>query len=144
MCRVLCLSTLALALSIQPSSGQEVSNPDLFKKTLDAAHQAVKYYGNYDRPEELRRVADIGYRIAQEARFSKFPFTFYLVEMPEPNAFALPGGQIFVTRGMLDLGLSDDMLAGLLGHEIGRFNVRSKKPSVASNAATQFLWSRKP
>ena len=39
--------------------------------------------------------------------------------MPEPNAFALPGGQIFVTTGMLDLGLDDDMLANVLGHEIG-------------------------
>jgi hypothetical protein len=47
------------------------------------------------------------------------PFTFYLVDMPEPNAFALPGGQIFLTRGMLDLPLDDDMLAGLLGHELG-------------------------
>jgi TolA-binding protein len=41
-----------------------------------------------------------------------------LIEMPEPNAFALPGGQLFVTRGMLEMGLDDDMLAALLGHEI--------------------------
>jgi predicted negative regulator of RcsB-dependent stress response len=39
--------------------------------------------------------------------------------MPVPNAFALPGGQIFITTGMLDLGLDDDMLANVLGHEIG-------------------------
>ena len=49
--------------------------------------------------------------------YTDFPFTFHLIDMPEPNAFALPGGQIFVTRGMLDLGLTDDMLAALLGHE---------------------------
>jgi len=39
--------------------------------------------------------------------------------MPVPNAFALPAGQIFITTGMLDLGLDDDMLANVLGHEIG-------------------------
>src|SRR6185503_10594044 len=39
-------------------------------------------------------------------------------DMREPNAFALPGGQVFVTRGMIELGLDDDQLAALLGHEI--------------------------
>lgn len=141
MRRELCISALALALSIETASGQEISNPDLFKKTLGAAHEAVKHYGNYDRPEELRRITEIGYRIAQEARFTKFPFTFYLVEMPEPNAFALPGGQIFVTRGMLDLKLSDDMLAGLLGHEIGHVifehGLKLKRRATLLNALSQ-------
>ena len=44
--------------------------------------------------------------------------TFHLVAMDEPNAFAVPGGFIFVTEGMIDLELSDDALANLLGHEI--------------------------
>ena len=110
------LVTLALPA---PAPAQTVEKRELFKKSLQAAAQAVEYYGDLDRPEELRRVAEIGYRLAQESLFQEMPFTFYLVDMPEPNAFALPGGQIFLTRGMLDLGLDDDMLAGLLGHELG-------------------------
>ncbi len=109
---------LLVPLGARPASPQEISNPDLFGKSLEAAEKAVEFYGAWDDPDELRRMADIGYRIAQESSFRKFPFSFYLVEMPVPNAFALPGGHIFLTRGMLDLGLSDDMLAGLLGHEI--------------------------
>ena len=84
-------------------------------------------------------MAAIGYRLAQESKFQDFPFTFYLIDMPEPNAFALPGGQIFITKGMLDLGLNDDMLAGLLGHEIGhvvlkhgtRIQRRATLPGIA-------------
>lgn len=120
-----------------------VSRPDLFRKTLEAARQAVLFYGSYDNPEELRRITEIGYRIAQESNFDKFPFTFYLVDMPEPNAFALPGGQIFLTKGMLDLGLTDDMLAGLLGHEIGHVvlehGLRMQRKATLLNVLSQAL-----
>jgi Zn-dependent protease with chaperone function/tetratricopeptide (TPR) repeat protein len=109
----------ALASAASPVGAQEISNPELFEKSLQAAEQALGYYGRYDDRQEMRRVADVGYRIGAASRFRKFPLSFYLVDMSVPNAFALPGGQIFVTRGMLDLGLDDDMLAGLLGHEIG-------------------------
>ncbi len=71
-----------------------------------------------DNPIEVERVNRIGYQLAQRSEFRKYPFTFTVVDMPIPNAFALPAGQIFVTRGMLDLDLDDDMLAALLGHEI--------------------------
>lgn len=95
-----------------------VSNPELFDKSLQVAYLTLEQYGAYDDPEQVQRVADIAYRVAQEANYPKFPLTFHLVDMPEPNAFALPAGHIFITRGMLELGLTDDMLAALLGHEI--------------------------
>jgi Zn-dependent protease with chaperone function len=101
-----------------PSIGQEVTNPKLYKKSLTAALGAFTYYGELDDPEQRRRVNDIGYELAVVSDFKEFPFTFYVVDMPVPNAFALPGGHIFVTRGMLNLGLTDDMLACLLGHEL--------------------------
>lgn len=96
----------------------EISDADLYGKSLDVAAKAVELFGASDDREAAERVAEIGYRVAREANFYSFPFTFHVVDMPAPNAFALPGGHLFVTRGMLDLGISDDMLAGLLGHEI--------------------------
>jgi len=120
-----------------------IENPDLFGKSQMAARQAVLFYGNYDNPEEMERIIEIGYRIAQESKFDSFPFTFYLVSMPEPNAFALPGGQIFMTKGMLDLGLNDDMLAGLLGHEIGhvvlQHGTRMQRRATLLNILSQAL-----
>ncbi|MDX1643709.1 MAG: M48 family metalloprotease [Thermoanaerobaculia bacterium] len=135
------MAALLLGAVILPA--QQVSDPDLFAKSLSATQQALAQYGRHDVPEELRRVNDIGYRIARESGFQEFPFTFHLIDMPEPNAFALPGGQIFLTRGMLDLDLDDDMLAGLLGHEIAhvveRHGVRMQKRATLLNALSQAL-----
>ena len=102
-----------------PGLAQGIANPDLFDKSLKAAAEAVVQYGSPDNPEQLARVNRIGYELAQHSEYQKFPFTFGIVEMPVPNAFALPAGQIFITTGMLDLGLDDDMLANVLGHEMG-------------------------
>jgi predicted Zn-dependent protease len=139
----LVLACLLLGLAPTPSSAQEIAKEELFEKTLKAALQALAFYGRYDNPEEMQRVADIGYRIAQESKFQDYPYTFYLADMPEPNAFALPGGQIFITRGMLDLGLSDDMLAGLLGHEIGhvvmQHGTRMQRKATLLNILSQAL-----
>jgi len=116
---LLLVSTVApTALATQNPPAVKISNEELFDKSLQVAYLTLEQYGTYDDPEELQRVTDIAYRVAQEANYAKYPFTFHLVDMPEPNAFALPGGHIFITRGILDLGLTDDMLAALLGHEI--------------------------
>lgn len=130
-------------IAVQPLSGQEISNPDLFAKSLEAAAQAAELYGSYDNPAELRRIAEIGYRVAQESGYDDFPFSFFLVDIPVPNAFALPGGHIFLTRGMLDLGADDDMLAGLLGHEIAhvvkQHGMKMQRRAALLNALSQAL-----
>ena len=116
---------------------------DLYEKSLKAAVEALKIYGAWDEPDELRRVNELGYRVAQESGYREYPLTFGLVNMPEPNAFALPGGQVFVTRGMLALGLSDDELAALLGHEIAhvvhRHGVKMERRATLLNVLTQAL-----
>lgn len=136
-------AALLLFLTPSTSKAQEISRPDLFGKSLAAASQALEYYGASDDSEALRRVADIAYAVAVQSDFREFPFSFYLIEMPEPNAFALPGGHIFVTRGMLDLGLTDDMLACLMGHEIAhvtkRHGTRIKKRATLLNILSQAL-----
>ena len=125
--RILALVPVLLLVlaAAQPGRAQQgtanpgIANPKLFDESLKAAAEALKQYGAPDDAERLARVNRIGYELAQQSDFQKYPFIFQIVKMPEPNAFALPGGQIFVTTGMLDLGLDDDMLANVLGHEIG-------------------------
>ncbi|HUP25258.1 MAG TPA: M48 family metalloprotease [Thermoanaerobaculia bacterium] len=141
-------AALALALSlgagsVAPLEAQRISNPDLYRKSLRAATQAGKQYGIVETDPEVERVNRIGYELAAVSDFDKFPFTFSVVDMSIPNAFALPGGHIFVTRGLLDLGLDDDMLASLLGHEIAHVTqqhfLRMQRRATLFNALSQLL-----
>jgi predicted Zn-dependent protease len=139
---------LAIAICLQllqpgAAPAQEISNPELYTKSLDAAAQALAFYGRHDDPEAWERVNRIGYQVALASGYDKFPFSFYVVDMPIPNAFALPAGQIFVTKGMLDLGLSDEMLAGLLGHEVAHVTqehfLRMRRRATLLNVFSQLL-----
>lgn len=112
------LSTISAAEAPPAPHRTQTPSDELYSKSLAAAVEALEVYGAWDSPEDLARIARIGYRVAKEANYTEYPISFFLADMAEPNAFALPGGHIFVTRGMMQLGLNDDALAALLGHEI--------------------------
>jgi Zn-dependent protease with chaperone function/TolA-binding protein len=145
--RRLLATGLVVALFAGAGSGaagaQKVSEPELFGKSAELAARALDVWGELDDRQELARVADIGYRVARHSGYAGMPLTFHLLDMAAPNAFALPGGQIFITRGMLGLDLDDDMLAALLGHEIGHValdhHVRMRKKSTLTNVLSQAL-----
>jgi len=114
------LLTFLLISPLQPpvQSSSQADIPKDFVKGFSVALEAMKELGNVEDNEKQERVNDIGYRVAQRADENNTYYSFHIVKMQEPNAFALPGGFIFVTTGMLDLDLTDDELAALLGHEI--------------------------
>ncbi len=66
----------------------------------------------------------LGQRLAMESPRRDVSYQFHGVDISEPNAFALPGGYIYVTRGLLALTNSEDELAGVVGHEIGHVAAR--------------------
>ncbi len=80
--------------------------------------------GVYDDPELQRYVADIGDRLAQLSHRPHLPWNFTVVDHPAVNAFALPGGYIYVTRGILPYLNDEAELAGVLGHEIAHVTAR--------------------
>ena len=61
----------------------------------------------------------LGQRLAEHSPRKNVTFQFHIVDMAEPNAFALPGGYIYVSRGLLVLTNTEGELAGVVGHEIG-------------------------
>lgn len=146
-CLLLVLLPLTLAhpaLGAEPATEPirtQTPNEELYAKSLEAAAQAVEVYGSWDNPQALERIAAIGYRVARESNYTDFPISFFLADMAEPNAFALPGGQIFVTRGMIELGLNDDALAALLGHEIThvvkKHGIRLERKAMLLNILSQ-------
>lgn len=66
----------------------------------------------------------LGQRLAKESPRQDVAYRFHVVDMIEPNAFALPGGYVYVTRGLLVLANKEDELAGVVGHEIGHVAAR--------------------
>jgi predicted Zn-dependent protease len=88
-------------------------------------------------------VDEVGRRILEEAHDQRFRYRFYVVKEQEPNAFAIPGGHIFVTSGLISLVDTEDELAGVIGHETGHSVLRhidkamdrAKRISLATLAA---------
>jgi predicted Zn-dependent protease len=85
----------------------------------EAARQAEEQMGVVTDPELVAYVRTIGERLVVNASRQGVTWHFKIVDMPEPNAFALPGGHVYVSRGLLTLVNNEDELAGVIGHEIG-------------------------
>lgn len=80
--------------------------------------------GVYNDPALQQYVSDIGLRLARNSQRPTLPWHFTVVDAPAVNAFALPGGYIYITRGILPFLNDEAQLAGVLGHEIGHVTAR--------------------
>jgi predicted Zn-dependent protease len=69
-------------------------------------------------------VDEVGKRIIEQAHDPRFHYHFYVVKEDEPNAFAIPGGHVFVTSGLIRFMDTEDELAGVIGHETGHSVLR--------------------
>lgn len=89
------------------------------------AHQEVlKEYGVVRDPKLQAYVNSIGQRLAKLSHRNQLQWTFTVLDSPEINAFALPGGYVYVTRGIMAYLQSEAELAGVVGHEIGHVTAR--------------------
>lgn len=78
-------------------------------------------------------INDIGHRIAAQANDGGHKFTFFVIDEPSINAFALPGGYIGVHTGLLEATRSEDELAGVLAHEIAHVTQRHIARAIHAN-----------
>jgi predicted Zn-dependent protease len=114
---------------------------------LEAAPQMARQMGgDVDAREDPRAglVDEVGRRIVQNSDAKKSPyvdnFHFHLLRDPKTvNAFALPGGQVFITEGLLDRLENEAQLAGVLGHEIGHVINRHSAQQMAKGQLGQIL-----
>ena len=81
-------------------------------------------------------VVEIGKKLAALSELPDEPWTFQVVDTAEPNAFALPGGHVYVSRGLLALVNSEDELTGVIGHEIGHVTGRHSEKRLRAALAT--------
>ena len=80
--------------------------------------------GLYVDAELQAYVGELGHRVAAVSERPQLPWRFKVIDSPVVNAFALPGGYIYVTRGILAYVGSEAALMGVIGHEIGHVTAR--------------------
>ncbi len=86
--------------------------------------QIVAEFGVYDDQAVARYIDSLGQSIAKSSEDPSLPWTFRVLDSPVINAFALPGGFVYVTRGLLAYMQNEAQLAVVLGHEIGHVTAR--------------------
>lgn len=103
-----------------------------------ARQDILREYAALENPTLQGYVNAIGQKLAQHSHRPDLQWTFTLLDSADVNAFALPGGYVYITRGLMAYLNSEAELAGVLGHEIGHVTARhGMRQQRASTAAGQ-------
>jgi predicted Zn-dependent protease len=121
---LLAASTVVVSgCSANPATGQRQLNLYTEAQEIEMGRQAdqgvVAQIGLVENPELQAYVSALGLKLAALSERPQLPWSFKVVDDPAVNAFALPGGYIYVTRGLLAYVHSEAELASVIGHEIG-------------------------
>jgi len=129
--QILAIALTASVAACGVSTQQEV---EMGQSEVQQINQQLPIIGD---PEANRYINLLGDSIARLTSRGDLPWQFFIVNSPEINAFAVPGGYIYVNRGLIEHTNKMDQLAGVLGHEIGHVVARhTVKQMGQMNAAT--------
>mgnify|MGYP000726736036 CR=1 FL=1 len=135
------LLTVVVACAVNPVTGKkefmlysEAQEIELGKQT-DVEVAAT--YGIYDDAALQAYVGRIGSALAAKSQRPHLPWRFSVLDSPVVNAFAVPGGSIYVTRGILAMMSSEAELAAVLGHELGHVNARHSMSQMSKAQLAQ-------
>jgi predicted Zn-dependent protease len=132
---------LSAGCSTNPATGKQQLN--IYSEQQEIAlgkqyhEQVVQQIGLYDDRELQQYVQRLGGAIAARSERPHLPWNFAVVDDAAVNAFALPGGQIYITRGMLGHLTSEAELVGILGHEAGHVTARHSVNQMSKAQLTQ-------
>src|SRR6185503_5653205 len=114
--------------AVNPVSGRHEPSLILASQVRELGREEAKKVeasmGLVDDSPLTAYVLQVGERIATHSPHAGVDYTFSVLDLPEPNALALPGGYVYVSRGLLALLNSEDELAGVVGHEVGHVAAR--------------------
>ncbi|HEU4754560.1 MAG TPA: M48 family metalloprotease, partial [Armatimonadota bacterium] len=131
-------ATAALAAALlpaRPAAARVVSRSAEISIGRETASQVEQFYKCDTDPAAVARVRQIGRRLVAAVPDAPYPFEFHVVEDATVNAFALPGGFVYVFRGLLQLVPNDDALASVLAHEISHVTQRHATRQFEKNLA---------
>jgi predicted Zn-dependent protease len=144
---VLSLSpALALATSctrvVNPATGQTEYTAMIPAEELKVGQQQhpqilQQFGGAYQDPELQAYVTRIGNQLKAVSELPELDFTFTLLNSDVVNAFALPGGYVYLTRGLLALADNEAELAGVMAHEIGHVTARHSAQRYSRDVVAQ-------
>lgn len=127
---------LAGGCSTNPATGRSqfllISEKQEVSMGLSAEPGLINSYGGEVKDPVIQQyVKDIGQRLAVHSWRDNMPWDFHVVDSAVINAFALPGGKIFITRGLMEKFENEAQLAGVLGHEIGHVSGRHQADQIS-------------
>src|SRR6185436_2729560 len=102
-----------------------------------SAVEAEKKLPLINDPRIVTYVESLGKTLVAKSRGPNFPYTFKVVDSSEINAFALPGGPIYINRGILESARNDGEVAGVLAHEISHVVLRHGTANVSKQQLAQ-------
>ncbi|MFU8818022.1 MAG: M48 family metalloprotease [Pseudomonadales bacterium] len=125
----------ATACAVNPVTGRPqftlISEGQEVQIGQQGAQQVEQSMALVDDSELQEYVSRLGHQLAAASERPELPWSFKVVDDPTPNAFALPGGPIYFTRGMLTLMNSEAQLVSVLGHEIGHITARHSVAQIS-------------
>src|SRR4029453_14850227 len=128
LARTLILVLIACGCATNPATGRHqvilMSEAEEIQLGRQSDAEVRKKMGIYKDGELQRYVKGVGDRLARAAHRPNLPWTFAVVDEPAVNAFALPGGYVYITRGILPFLRDESELAAVMGHEIGHVDAR--------------------
>jgi predicted Zn-dependent protease len=135
------LVVVVAACAVNPATGRRelslVSESQEIQMGREADPQITASLGLVDDAALQAYVSELGLRLAAVSERPNLPWSFKVVDDPTVNAFALPGGFIYVTRGILVNFDSEAELAGVLGHEIGHVTARHSASQISRQQLQQ-------
>jgi predicted Zn-dependent protease len=122
------LTPLILACAVNPATGERqlslVSESQEIAMGQESNPQAAAFFGVYEDDDIQTYLRGLGAELAAGSERPQLPWTFTVADDPAVNAFAIPGGFIWVTRGIMASLNSEAELVGVLGHEVGHITAR--------------------
>jgi predicted Zn-dependent protease len=129
---VLCFTTTAVAISL-------ISVSDEIKLGREAQRQVAAQVPELTDKAVVSYVSDIGKRLAARATGPKYPYSFRVANYRELNAFALPGGPVWIHRGIIHSAANESQLAGVLAHEIAHIARRHAADQITKQLVANGL-----
>ena len=125
---LLALSSMFSSCARNPVTGKQefmlLSESDEIKMGQQTDGSVVQMYGIYEDEKLAEYINDLGQKMAKISHRPHLKYEFKIMDSPVINAFAVPGGYIYVTRGILAHLNNEAELAGVVGHEIGHVTAR--------------------